>query len=134
MRLPPRRISTSNKRKESEGGVYALSTTKKQKPDSPQPGSDTESDPDLSNQLLAGYLAHEFLTKGTLFGQQWDPAGAESGAVSVSKPKSTTEMEEAEPHVKKLQRYLAVADLINKGGAHLPGIVNPTQLAGFLRL
>ncbi|KAF3436118.1 hypothetical protein FNV43_RR23210 [Rhamnella rubrinervis] len=134
MRLPPRRISTSNKRKESEGGVDALSTSKKQKPDSPRPGLDKESDPESSNQLLAGYLAHEFLTKGTLLGQPWDPARAESAAVSVSKPKPTAEMEEAEPHVERLQRYLEVADLINKGGAHLPGIVNPTHLAGFLRL
>lgn len=136
MRLPPRRILTPNKRKESEGVVYALSTIKKQKPDSPLPDFDKESDPDPSNQLLAGYLAHEFLTKGTLFGQPWHPARTESSAAaSVSKSmeaKPSCRESEAKPDVEKFQTYLEVADLINRGGAHLSGIVNPTQLAGFL--
>ncbi|XP_015891340.2 uncharacterized protein LOC107425815 [Ziziphus jujuba] len=119
MRLPPRRILTPNKRKESEGVVNALSTTKKQKPDSPLPDSNKEPDPAPSNQLLAGYLAHEFLTKGTLFGQPWDPARAESSpAASVSKSMEAKPSEspesEAEPHVENIQRYLEVADLMNR--------------------
>lgn len=121
--------------------------------------------PACNNQLLAGYLANEFLTKGTLFGEPWDPARAEAVSVSSSAPNrggggpgkaydtSTSginkkEKRKAEPapgpsekdekRVEKQQRYLEVADLLKGDGAgaqaHLPGIVNPTQLARFLHL
>ncbi|XAR58659.1 hypothetical protein NMG60_11014141 [Bertholletia excelsa] len=79
-------------------------------------------EPDSSNQLLAGYLAHEFLTKGTLFGLPWNPARAEGLT------------RKAEPRDEKYQRYLEVSDLIKMDGAHFPGTVNPTQLARFLGL
>ncbi|PKA54155.1 hypothetical protein AXF42_Ash018165 [Apostasia shenzhenica] len=36
------------------------------------------------NWLLAGYLAHEFLTKGTLFGKRWAAEPAELGSGSAS--------------------------------------------------
>lgn len=97
------------------------------------------------NWLLAGYLAHEFLSRGTLFGQQWDPARGE--AVHVPLPHSS------DPKVKKLklkpspspvradessaptkpQAYADVAHLLKNGGAHIPGIVNPTQLVEWLQ-
>ncbi|XP_039067669.1 uncharacterized protein LOC120213664 [Hibiscus syriacus] len=74
-----RRISTpgiSRKRKEREP-FYSF------KPSIPvqssvYSGPKLPSSPDCSNQLLAGYMAHEFLTKGTLLGQQFDPARSEA--------------------------------------------------------
>ncbi|KAL4588032.1 hypothetical protein LXL04_000910 [Taraxacum kok-saghyz] len=97
------------------------------------------------NKLLAGYMAHEFLTKGTLFGQPWDPARAGSMLVSadLKKPvKQPTKGKIAEPDLKpkpgekrKLENYAEVSALLKgKNGAHIPGIVNPTQLAQYLHL
>lgn len=109
----------------------------------PRPGSpEPDPEPASRNQLLAGYLAHEFLTKGTLFGQPWDPARAEAVPVSADprrlKPsgqKLKAEMSSrAEPQVERNQRYVEVADLLKTDGAHFPGIVNPTQLARSLQL
>lgn len=74
-----------------------------------------------SGQLLAGYLAHEFLTKGTLLGQPWCRSGED-------------EAEAEPPQYEKLERYVEVADLLKTDGAQLAGIVNPTQLARFLQL
>ncbi|KAI8574371.1 hypothetical protein RHMOL_Rhmol01G0348600 [Rhododendron molle] len=109
----------------------------------PRPGSPAPApEPASRNQLLAGYLAHEFLTKGTLFGQPWDPARAEAVPVSADsrRPKPSgqkfkAEMSSrAEPQVERNQRYVEVADLLKTDGAHFPGIVNPTQLARSLQL
>jgi hypothetical protein len=140
MRLPPRRVLTpnaiNNKRKDREE-FDALKppppTMKLPKPDASQAEPISP-----SNQLLAGYLAHEFLTRGTLFGQPWDPAKNEVPPVSPPKKRAKPSRNgEAEPSVGQLedyQRYVEVASLLKMDGAHLPGIVNPTQLAGFLQL
>lgn len=135
MRLPPRRVLTPttthttpapNKRKERDDAFDPP------KPSSPthrimksKPGSDPTG---LPSHLLAGYLAHEFLTRGTLFGQPWDPR---EGPTEKRKGKGEAE-EEAAPE--KRERYVEVADLLKESGPHLPGIVNPTQLARFLHL
>ncbi|KAL5561962.1 hypothetical protein UlMin_031709 [Ulmus minor] len=139
MRLPPRRVLTTNKRKEEESGVDALqpSTLKKLKPASapaPPPPPPQEA-AGLSSHLLAGYLAHEYLTKGTLFGQPWD-GGARAEATAEPKKRSReTEAEaEAVPRREKLQRYVEVADLMSGDGAQLAGVVNPSQLARLLQL
>lgn len=154
MRLPPRRVLTSSNKKRKEednqGGVDTVqpsplpSTTKKLKPAQSHPGSAKESRAASSRHLLAGYLAHEFLTKGTLFGQPWEAARAEAAADSAPEPVDETKRqspegeaeprEEAEPRLERFQRYVAVADLINADGSHLPGVVNPTQLARLLQL
>lgn len=144
MRLPPRRVLTpSNKRKEEEDGIVDAvqqSTTKKSKPAESQAGFQRESTTvaSSSNQLLAGYLAHEFLTKGTLFGQPFDAARAESSSSSSSSSSAGEEEAEkigrAEPGVESLERYVAVADLLGSDGAHLSGVFNPTQLARLLQL
>ncbi|KAM1003757.1 hypothetical protein EV1_003994 [Malus domestica] len=137
MRLPPRRISTTNasnntnnnnnnKRKEKESGFDALQKTKTLKPAPPPQAKPSQLAPP-PGQLLAGYLAHEFLTKGTLLGQPWDPSRAEPAPSGVSKI-------EAEPKLENLERYVEVADLLKTEGAHLAGIVNPTQLARILQL
>ncbi|XP_071938286.1 uncharacterized protein [Coffea arabica] len=172
---------SNNKRKERDGldgfKPSAITTKSLAKPSihrAPTPLSNKSSSasavppkqqqPACNNQLLAGYLAHEFLTKGTLFGEPWDPARAEAVPVSSSAPTrgsggpgkayntgsssgtNNKEKRKAEPapgpsekdekRVEKQQRYLEVADLLKGDGAHahLPGIVNPTQLARFLQL
>lgn len=153
MRLPPRRVLTTSNRKrkeEDEGGVVDVvqpspspSTTKKLKPAQSPPSSGKDSGAASSSHLLAGYLAHEFLTKGTLFGQPWEAARAEAATdfviETVEETKQSRENEaepneRAEPRLERFQRYAAVADLISADGAHLPGVVNPTQLARLLQM
>jgi hypothetical protein len=81
--------------------------------------------------MLAGYLSHEYLTQGTLFGEQWNQARAQAESSKI-KPSHTVEpAEECEP---KRKRYREVANLLRSDGAQLPGIVNPAQLARFLKL
>ena len=151
MRLPPRRVltpsttTTSNKRKERDDP----SPFERPKPNLPGPGSKslkpdkplsrTGSAPMPSNQLLAGYLAHEYLTKGTLLGQPWVPGktkeeeedGGEEGEAATETPCRSTEMK-----IQKVERerYVEVTGLLKGGGTHLQGVVNPTQLARFLHL
>ena len=73
-----------------------------------------------SNRLLAGYMAYEFITRGTLLGQDWCSAEPvkererEAGAVQDS--------------------YAEVASILKTEGAHIPGIVNPTQLARWIQM
>ncbi|KEH42486.1 hypothetical protein MtrunA17_Chr1g0183471 [Medicago truncatula] len=150
MRLPPRRVltpstkTTSNKRKERDD----TSLFERPKPNIPGPGSKllkldkplskTGSAPMPSNQLLAGYLAHEYLTKGTLLGQQWVPGktkeeddSGEEGEAATETPCQSTEMKNRK---EERERYVEVTGLLKGGGTHLQGVVNPTQLARFLHL
>ncbi|CAK7349314.1 unnamed protein product [Dovyalis caffra] len=136
MRLPPRRVLTPSKRKEREGPdtLKPSTPTKLTKPTPSQAGSDKVLDSASSNQLLAGYLAHEYLTKGTFFGQPWDPARAEAVPVSSGvdpipdKPSHGAESEstgKAEPNKENYQRYVETRDEIGDsqgrgGGGGLP--------------
>lgn len=150
----PRRIltpSASRKRKEMEA-LYP------RKPPAPPFAAATTTAPFKapgepvaapSNRLLAGYMAHEFLTKGTLLGQKWDPARAEALPVSngSGEPKRPKPAAEAEPSRKGKQeqqrekhedcddeRYAEVARLLKEDGAQVAGIVNPTQLARWIQM
>uniref|UniRef100_A0A6N2KFG2 Uncharacterized protein n=1 Tax=Salix viminalis TaxID=40686 RepID=A0A6N2KFG2_SALVM len=139
MRLPPRRVLTPTKRKEREGPDTLKPSTpaKLTKPAPPQASSDRGLDSASSNQLLAGYLAHEYLTKGTLFGQPWEPARADvvpvpdADSAGVVKP---TRKAEPEPNKDNYERYVEVSRLLKIGGPNLPDIINPTQLARFLQM
>ncbi|KAJ6828879.1 uncharacterized protein M6B38_361700 [Iris pallida] len=76
------------------------------------------------NRLLAGYLAHEFLTGGTLFGKPFTPAAA------AAQPKPSRKTPPS-----KAKAYADVAELMmGDGGAHVPGVVNPSQLAQWLQM
>ncbi|CAO2832213.1 unnamed protein product [Amaranthus hypochondriacus] len=88
--------------------------------------------PNSSNRLLAGYMAHEFLTKGTLFGQKFDPARAEALPVSAAEPKRKAAVEPGS--IKPNRSYADVAQLLKADGTHIPGIVNPTQLARWIQM
>ncbi|XVF62821.1 hypothetical protein PTKIN_Ptkin09bG0039300 [Pterospermum kingtungense] len=92
--------------------------------------------PNCSNRLLAGYMAHEFLTRGTLFGQKFDPARAEAIPIIGSFPEPRKPVkQETEPNLKKeSQSYAEVAGILKDEGAHIPGIVNPTQLARWIQM
>ncbi|CAN1192926.1 hypothetical protein LINPERPRIM_LOCUS21519 [Linum perenne] len=162
LRLPPRRNLASNKRKERDDPSDSYKSAYPAPP--PQPplatvkpvgkpvtglfGSDKLGEPTGSNnQILAGYLAHEFLMKGTLFGQPWDPKEnptVASVTLEAKKLKPSPRGEVAEPMVKSepriedkekmRERYVEVSKLLKTKGAHLPGIVNPTQLARLLQM
>ncbi|KAL4596547.1 hypothetical protein ACB092_12G171000 [Castanea dentata] len=164
MRLPPRRVLTpnatttttssattnnnNNKRKEREKekeGFNATTITKLPKTATARAGGIGLAELVFSsNQILAGYLAHEFLTRGTLFGQQWDPTTANQNEAVSKKGEDEKPSGEAEGQVEEKEgddhqqlqhekeRYVELANLLKTGGAHLPGIVNPTQLTHFL--
>ncbi|KAL8204584.1 hypothetical protein R6Q57_010207 [Mikania cordata] len=84
------------------------------------------------NKLLAGYMAHEFQTKGTLLGQKFDTARA--GTPEIGKLQPVTE---TKTPVNVNERYKEITSLImmkSDGGVHIPGIVNPTQLARLIQM
>ncbi|CAD6260302.1 unnamed protein product [Miscanthus lutarioriparius] len=76
------------------------------------------------NKLLAGHLAHEFLAHGTFLGRRIEPSrGATAPAPAPA---------QAEPDPKR--RYAEVSWLLMASGAHVPGVVNPTQLGRWLQI
>lgn len=145
MRLPPRRVLTSDKRVISAAVAGKTAVTnpppppiksilKKTESVAPTPTATAAvvAEPAGSNQLLAGYLAHEFLNRGTLFGEQWSPAGPFQA--QSNEPRKTKPSHDIEPSEHKRRRYAEVANILRAEGTHLPGIVNPSQLARFLKL
>lgn len=142
MRLPPRRLLTSDKRTLPSGvAEKPTETTVTNPPPSmksilkktlivaPPPTSATAEQAG-SNQLLAGYLAHEYLNKGTLFGEKWNPARSES----IAEGRKNKQSHGKEPSDNKRRRYVEVADILRAEGSFMPGIVNPSQLARSLKL
>lgn len=77
-----------------------------------------------SNRHLAGYMACEFLTKGTLLGQRWEPDRGQALPASsdldelkpgLSRSRSRSWSLEAEPSGRvKQQRYVEVAKLVER--------------------
>ncbi|XVF21538.1 hypothetical protein REPUB_Repub12eG0098600 [Reevesia pubescens] len=144
MRLPPRRVSMPNSNKRKERDDFDLKhltppppPTKSPKPALPLAASNKAAQPLLSNQLMAGYLAHEFLTRGTVFGQPWDPAvESREGIREETEPSERSRAGDAEPEPRKdkHQRYVEVTSLLKTDEAHIPGILNPSQLARLLQM
>ncbi|KAL8101182.1 uncharacterized protein LOC141687383 [Apium graveolens] len=88
--------------------------------------TETTIKPAPKNQLLAGYMAYEFLSKGTLFGQPWDQIRPE--AKPVDEPSRVRQVERHE-------RYVEVSGLLKTdSGVQIPGVFNPTQLTRVLQL
>ncbi|XP_074573653.1 uncharacterized protein LOC141830072 [Curcuma longa] len=103
-----------------------LGATRKRKEREPSDGAElAEPAKGCDNRLLAGFLAHEFLTRGTLFGRRWDPAR--------SAPPEPDRKEEEEKDVGPPVRYAEASHLVMRGGAHVAGVVNPTQLGRWLQ-
>ncbi|KAL2484531.1 hypothetical protein Adt_29287 [Abeliophyllum distichum] len=144
-----RQVFPSNKRKERDDGPNvvkkpsAVTTKILAKPSLHRPATQPVDQLASNNTLLAGYLAHEFLTKSTLFGQPWDPARAEVVpllATSINERPSPSQKIEIKPQAKaeeedgeNYQRYVEVSHLLKSDGAHITGIFNPTQLGRFLQ-
>ncbi|CAH8361431.1 unnamed protein product [Eruca vesicaria subsp. sativa] len=83
--------------------------------------------PATPNWLLAGYLAHEFLTCGTMLGRKLCAGWAEVGPLNSPSPQHR--------EVKKArQSYSDVASVFKTEGTHVPGVVNPTQLAKWIQM
>ncbi|CAI0436907.1 unnamed protein product [Linum tenue] len=95
-----------------------------------------------NNGLLAGYFAYEFLTRGTILGEKFDPAKSTDAAVPLALPSRIRKggaVPAAEEGRKKNKEdeeksYAEVASLLKTERAHIPGIVNPTQLARWIRM
>jgi hypothetical protein len=88
-------------------------------------------EPIAPNRLLAGYMAHEFLTTGTILGQPWDPKSRSDPGKNL---KSGSDASGSAPgQVKQMRAYSDVAVILKTDGAHIPGVVNPSQLAQWLQ-
>jgi len=102
-----------------------------------------------SNRLLAGYLAHEFLTKGTLLGQKFDQNRSETETETdsdsvvdsikqqqsqlYSRGEEASDDELTRARVRKEhETYGEMASIVNTDGTHIKGIVNPTQLSSWI--
>ncbi|KAJ9182310.1 hypothetical protein P3X46_006318 [Hevea brasiliensis] len=132
MSYHPRRIlppGASKKRKEREAFYPTKPLSLAQLSAKPALKADEESV--SSNRLLAGYMAYEFLTKGTLFGQRFDPARAEE----VPLAGGSVQSKRGKPGWKKEHNksYAEVASILKTDGAHITGIVNPSQLARWIQ-
>ncbi|KAE9589746.1 hypothetical protein Lal_00021551 [Lupinus albus] len=124
--LPP---GTSRKRKHAEAD---------------EPAKPKAAEPVPSNRLLAGYLAHEFLTKGTLFGQKFDSDSTRFNSKPLTRSnktgsnKSQLNSQAVEPSRQSVKKenesYDEVASIMKTDGTHIKGIVNPTQLSHWIRM
>ncbi|CAJ1976468.1 unnamed protein product [Sphenostylis stenocarpa] len=106
---PPKNLSTKNK-----------------------PAAPKAVEPSPSNRLLAGYLAHEFLTKGTLLGRRF-----ELDSVQAEPKRSQLNSQAAEVKSSAVQEhgsYEEVANLLKTKGTYIKGIVNPTQLSNWINM
>lgn len=85
----------------------------------------------LVNWRLACFMSNEYLTRGTLLGRPWPPQDSND----ESKAKSGSLDENAdESRSEKERLYRTLTDFLRAGDVHLPGIVNPSQLASWLGL
>jgi len=91
------------------------------------------------NWRLACFLAHEYLTGRTLLGSQWPPQDSNSkrghGNSDKPNPKFVAfDKDTDEKRNDKERVYHTLADSLRTGDVHLPGIVNPSQLASWVGL
>ncbi|KAJ0248990.1 Embryo sac development arrest 6 [Hirschfeldia incana] len=112
--------------------VQTTGASKKRK-DTTESGLDNDprATPAASNWVLAGYMAHEFLTCGTMLGRKLYPGWAEVG------PLDTPSTQQQNGEVKKQktdQSYSDVSSVFKTDGIHIPGVVNPTQLAKWIQM
>lgn len=91
------------------------------------------------NWRLACFMSHEYLTRGTLLGRPWPPQDSNPQCRyeknDKSEPRSSCLDQEGDESKREKERlYLTLADFLRTGDVHLPGIVNPSQLAAWLGL
>ncbi|XP_010551678.1 PREDICTED: uncharacterized protein LOC104822234 [Tarenaya hassleriana] len=115
------------KRKETDSGFLCYSYRAMKEPES-------------SNWLLAGYMAHEFLANGTLLGHKLEPCrpdatGAASSRLLCDGESGRPDPIIADPGRKQAnQSYADVASVLKIDGTHVPGVVNPSQLARWIQM
>lgn len=126
---------SSRKRKEREPAPYSFLKSSATLPSAPTPAA-KPGDGLSSNRLLAGYMAYEFLTNGTLFGRKFEPVRAEAVPLPSSSVDSKSWKPESEAaNVKKVHKsYAEVASILKTDGVHMAGIVNPMQLAQWVQM
>jgi len=81
--------------------------------------------------LLAGNLAHEFLTHGTVLGRRIE---ATTSTAPGRRVEATWQPARPEPEPEPKRRYAEMSWLLMSDGAHIPGVVNPTQLGQWLQI
>lgn len=134
-RILPHGASRKRKEREERGFKQPSAPTVK-----PAPSRSTTQPALSSNRLLAGYMAYEFITRGTLLGQECN-----SAVPRVAEPNRAMKPVEAgadEPMKEEDKKggdaaqdsYVEVASILTTEGAHIPGIVNPTQLARWIQM
>ncbi|KAG0491723.1 hypothetical protein HPP92_004767 [Vanilla planifolia] len=123
----------SRKRKEREAAAKAELLISPP-PISPPPPPISPPPPPTGNRLLAGYMAHEFLTKGTLFGKRWAQERSEPSSNLAGADRSGSVNDAPAHSTQAVKAYAEVANLLMTDGVHIPGIVNPTQLAKWLQM
>ncbi|CAF2159099.1 unnamed protein product [Brassica napus] len=74
-------------------------------------------------------MAHEFLTWETMLGRKLYPGWAEVGPLDSPSQKHR-EVKKKAAH----QSYSKVANVFKTDGTHVPGVVNPTQLAKWIQI
>ncbi|KAK3417271.1 uncharacterized protein LOC104414465 [Eucalyptus grandis] len=89
------------------------------------------------NRLLAGLMAHEFLTKGTLLGTMPEAASSPRGD-DPTPPKQQQPPPQQPPQTEEVGKpsgsYGEVASILKADGVHVPGILNPSQLARWIQM
>jgi hypothetical protein len=90
------------------------------------------------NWRLACCMCNEYLTLGTLLGRPWPTQDSKPNwheNNGKSQPKSgSLDQDGDESRREKERLYHTLADFLQAGDVHLPGIVNPSQLAAWLGL
>lgn len=97
----------------------------------------------IANWKLACYLANEYMTNGTLLGRrimdQQQHQDCRNGnrpvVLEVPLPDTTEEIRKQQQKEKQgIIIYSTIMDFLRSDDLHLPGIVNPTQLAAWMGL
>lgn len=105
--------------------------------------SSKEKNNKIANWKLACYLANEYMTNGTLLGrriidqQQHQDCRNGSRSVVLEAPLPETIEGTRKQQQKEKQGiiiYSTIMDFLRSDDLHLPGIVNPTQLAAWMGL
>ncbi|KAL8260089.1 hypothetical protein R6Q59_028042 [Mikania micrantha] len=78
-----------------------------------------------SNKLLAGYMAYEFLSKGTLLGRKFDSIRSETPTREKLRPVNGSE---------SYEEVTSLLMLNSDDGCVIPGIVNPKQLSRWIEM
>lgn len=107
---------------QTNDGLYKTSGTSPRLP--PQRPVDKKK---AVNWRLACFMANEYLTHGTLLGRPWPPQDSNPKCGHENKYKS-------KPKSAALDKYHTLTDFLRAGDVHLPGIVNPSQLASWVGL